>query len=256
MQKKKGISLIVLVITIIVMIILAAAVVIAMSNNGIIERASHAVKLTDEKQVQDLAALVWAEAYLDEERTDSIEKVVKDELEKHGVTDADWDINVTETGVIVKSKINSGNASVPTIPEPIVITSRNYPNLEPMSNYTGYTILEYWNKDLHCDEAAKYKVIISEDTMVYYDEPNDIGDSLYVDNFTQLEGQMISLGGYGGPTNYQGMEVILDNTINGVLSIGWCSYRGGMFKIFIYPLDENGNYLTDYDYTIDTTTWN
>ena len=42
MQKKKGISLIVLVNTIIVMIILASAVVISLNNNGIIERANSA----------------------------------------------------------------------------------------------------------------------------------------------------------------------------------------------------------------------
>ncbi len=110
-MKKQGISLIVLVITIIVMIILAAAVVISMSNNGIIEKASHAVNLTDEKQVQDLAALVWAEAYLDESRTDSMEKVVKDELEKHGVTEDKWNITVTDTGVTV-NKNSSSNGVV------------------------------------------------------------------------------------------------------------------------------------------------
>ncbi len=104
MKNKKGISLIVLVITIIVMIILAAAVVIALNNTGIIEKAGYAVQLTDEKQVQDLASLAWAEAYLDEDRTDTMENVVKAELEKHGVTDTDWNITVTDTGVTVTRK--------------------------------------------------------------------------------------------------------------------------------------------------------
>ena len=104
---KKGISLIVLVITIIVMIILAAAVVIAMNNNGIIDRAGQAVQLTDEKQVQDLAALAWAEAYLDETRTDTIEKVVKDTLADQGVTDDKWNIQVSDTGVVVTAKNNT-----------------------------------------------------------------------------------------------------------------------------------------------------
>ena len=109
---KKGISLIVLVITIIVMIILAAAVVIAMSNNGIIDRAGQAVQLTDEKQVQDLAALAWAEAYLDEIKRADIVNVVKEELERQGVTEDKWEINVSETGVVVTSK---NNASVETV---------------------------------------------------------------------------------------------------------------------------------------------
>ncbi len=104
MQKKKGISLIVLVITIIVMIILAASVVITLSNTGIIDKANTAVNLTSEKQVQDLASLIWAEAYLDETRTDTIENVVKDKLEDQGVTEDKWDIQVSDEGVTVTLK--------------------------------------------------------------------------------------------------------------------------------------------------------
>ena len=103
---KKGISLIVLVITIIVMIILAAAVVISMSNTGIIEKASQAVNLTDEKSVQDLAALVWAETYLDETKRANIENEVMQELEKHGVKTDKWNIQVSNTGIIISSKSN------------------------------------------------------------------------------------------------------------------------------------------------------
>ncbi len=105
---KKGISLIVLVITIIVMIILAAAVIIAMNNNGVIDRANQAVNLTNEKQVQDLASLLWAEAYLDPDKKADIENVVKTELAKQGVTETDWNIQVSITGVTVTSKNSSG----------------------------------------------------------------------------------------------------------------------------------------------------
>ncbi len=101
---KKGISLIVLVITIIVMIILAASVVITLSNTGVIDRASHAVDLTNERQVQDMAALIWAEAYMDETRTDTIEKVVKDKLAEQGITSDKWDITVSDNGVSIKAK--------------------------------------------------------------------------------------------------------------------------------------------------------
>ncbi|MBR6689600.1 MAG: type II secretion system protein [Clostridia bacterium] len=104
MKNKKGISLIVLVITIIVMIILAAAVIISMNNTGIIDKASHVVKLTDEKQVQDLASMLWAEAYLDETRTDTIENVVKQGLNEQGVTTENWNIDVSDTGVTVTKK--------------------------------------------------------------------------------------------------------------------------------------------------------
>ena len=51
MQKKKGISLIVLVITIIVMIILAGTIILSLNNNGIIEKANEAVEGNNQKQV-------------------------------------------------------------------------------------------------------------------------------------------------------------------------------------------------------------
>ena len=101
---KKGISLIVLVITIIVMIILAASVVITLSNTGIIDRAAHAVDLTNQKQVQDLASLLWAEAYMDENRTDTIENIVKNALKEEGITEDKWDIEVSDSGVTVTNK--------------------------------------------------------------------------------------------------------------------------------------------------------
>ena len=101
---KRGISLIVLVITIIVMIILAATVVITLSNTGVINRASQAVDLTNEASVQDLAALIWADAYLDPDKRTDIENVVKTELAEQGVTDEKWDITVSNTGIKVTSK--------------------------------------------------------------------------------------------------------------------------------------------------------
>ncbi|MBR6689338.1 MAG: type II secretion system protein [Clostridia bacterium] len=110
MKKKQGISLIVLVITIIVMIILAAAVVVTLNNTGVIDKASYAVQLTDEKQAQDLAALIWAETYLDEDRTDTIEKVVKDKLKEQGITDENWNIDITNTGVTVSKKEDVNNS--------------------------------------------------------------------------------------------------------------------------------------------------
>ena len=104
MQRKQGISLIVLVTTIIVMIILAASVVISLSNTGIIDRANQAVNLTDERQVQELASLAWVDAYWDNDRVDSIETVVKEKLEEQGVTEDKWNIIVTDNGVTVTKK--------------------------------------------------------------------------------------------------------------------------------------------------------
>ena len=106
---KKGISLIVLVITIIVMIILAASVVITLSNTGVIDRASQAVDLTNESQVQDLAVLIWADAYIDGKRGTILETEVTTKLSEQGVTSDKWNITISDTGVSVKNK----NANTP-----------------------------------------------------------------------------------------------------------------------------------------------
>ncbi len=104
---KKGISLIVLVITIIVMIIIAAVVVITLTNTGIIDRADQAVQLTNESQVQDLAAMVWAEKYMDNYRGEDLTREVLEELDKEGITPDDWNITITNSGITIKNKITS-----------------------------------------------------------------------------------------------------------------------------------------------------
>jgi hypothetical protein len=101
---KRGISLIVLVITIIVMIILAATVVITLSNTGVINRASQAVDLTNEASVQDLAALIWADAYMDNKRDEALVTEVTTKLEEQGITDAKWNITVDNTGIVVEAR--------------------------------------------------------------------------------------------------------------------------------------------------------
>ena len=100
MRNKNGISLIVLVITIIVMIILAAAVVVSLNNTGIIGKANVAVEATNKKQIEDLAALAWADAYMEGARTkealqDAVEEALKD------VDTSKYTIVVTEAGVSV-----------------------------------------------------------------------------------------------------------------------------------------------------------
>ncbi len=102
-MQKKGISLIVLVITIIVMIILAATVVITLSNTGIIDRANEAVDKTDKQQVQNLAALAWAEAYTEGIRDPfMLEMEVKEALREQGVNVNDYDLTVDNTGITMK----------------------------------------------------------------------------------------------------------------------------------------------------------
>ena len=102
---KKVISLIVLVITIIVMIILAATVVISLTNNSVIDRASHAVELTDHKQVQDLAALTGAELYTDGIKEQFIlETKVNETLKGSGVDINKFNIEVATNGINIQPK--------------------------------------------------------------------------------------------------------------------------------------------------------
>ncbi len=61
MQKKKGISLIVLVITIIVMIVLAGAIVLTLSNSGIINKSSEAVFKQNVRNYQTELSLYLSE---------------------------------------------------------------------------------------------------------------------------------------------------------------------------------------------------
>ncbi len=142
---KKGISLIVLVITIIVMIILAASVVISLSDTGIINKANQAVQVTDEKQVQDLASLVWAEAYLDPIKKENIVNVVKQELESQGITEEKWDITVSNTGVSVTIKKTAYNLGS-------MITTDNYGDLVDYTVTVDGKTYNSWQIYYHNDD--------------------------------------------------------------------------------------------------------
>ena len=110
MQKKTGISLIVLVITIIVMIILAGAIILTINNSGIINKASEAVDASDEATVKELAQLAWAEAYADGVRTvedladgtKGFKTRIEEALEKNKIDKAKYILNITTSGVTVK----------------------------------------------------------------------------------------------------------------------------------------------------------
>ena len=107
MQKKKGISLIVLVITIIVMIILAGAIILTLNNSGIIEKASEAVDITNEATIKELAQLGWAEAYT-EYGADlkKLDEGVRTALTKNNINPDEYKITVTTSGVKIKLLAN------------------------------------------------------------------------------------------------------------------------------------------------------
>ncbi len=113
---KQAVSLIVLVITIIVMIILAGTIILSLNNSGIIEKAQNAVDETNLKEVQTLASLKWAEAFIDGNATqEQLEQEVLKRLNDENVDLTPYEITVTEDGV--KVALKGGNTNTPTIPE-------------------------------------------------------------------------------------------------------------------------------------------
>ena len=157
MQKKQGISLIVLVITIIVMIILAASVVITLSNTGVIDRASQAVDLTNEAAVQDLAALTWADAYMNNKRGTELVSEVTTKLGEQGVTTDKWNITVTETGVTVTNKNSASGSGLGSM-----ITAANYGDKVDYSVTVDGTTYDDWQIYYH---NADYVYLIAENSI-------------------------------------------------------------------------------------------
>ncbi|MBQ8043167.1 MAG: hypothetical protein IJ272_03325, partial [Clostridia bacterium] len=105
---KQGVSLIVLVITIIVMIILAGVIILTLNNSGIIDQAQNAVDKTNLKEVQTLASLKWAEAYMDGNTTQSeLETEVLKRLNEEKIDLTPYEITVTDEGVKVALKGNT-----------------------------------------------------------------------------------------------------------------------------------------------------
>lgn len=106
-RNKRGISLIVLVITIIVMTIIAGAVILSLDGTNIFEKANNAVKEYDLKQVQNLASLAWAEAFLDETVITDLQydTYVETKLtENHPGILSKFDVVATAAGVTVTAK--------------------------------------------------------------------------------------------------------------------------------------------------------
>jgi len=171
MQKKKGISLIVLVITIIVMIILAAAIILSLNNAGIIGNANKAVADSDLANLKHMASLAWAEGYTNNlrDRVD-LEKYVFDYFKTNNVNIEGYGIEVTEQGVdVVKGWANSGDKIISGTKTIDIGTIINY---DPTKGVTDTTKLSYTalqtstgvtNKEYKTsDYTGKWRVIGAE----------------------------------------------------------------------------------------------
>ncbi len=159
---KKGISLIVLVITIIVMIILAASVVITLSNTGVINKASQAVDLTNERQVQDLAALVWADEFMAGKRGEMLKEAVLDKLEDYTT---DYIITVTDSGISV--------SKTPTLGELISNPETDYGK---MVDYSANGVDEW--QVYYEDEVNGYVFLMAKDSI------GELNNDVSIDSYT------------------------------------------------------------------------
>ena len=200
MQNKKGISLIVLVITIIVMIILAASVVITLSNTGIINKATHAVKLTDAKQVQDLAALAWADAYMEGYRGNALEYNIKESLKKQGITDETHFIVVTDKGI--ETSIKDVNITLGTL----VTSASDYGKT---INYVSDNGVEDWKIFYHTED---YVYLIASEALAYDKMPTNIpGASVLAVDVPFVNGTKRTVGHISWASAPVGVEILQEN---------------------------------------------
>ena len=144
-----------------------------LSNTGIIDRADQAVQLTNEKQVQDLAAMIWSEKYMDKYRGEDLTREVLEELEAEGITADDWNITITDTGVSVSKK--NGKAHLRNKIKRLI--RENYRIQVKEKILKGYDFVFVWNKNRNI-KNANYKNIkedfenIFKRTGILIDEKN------------------------------------------------------------------------------------
>ncbi|MBR6689567.1 MAG: right-handed parallel beta-helix repeat-containing protein [Clostridia bacterium] len=273
MQKKKGISLIVLVITIIVMIILAAAVVISISNTGVIERAGQAVDLTDEKQVQDLAALIWADAYLDPDKKEDIVNVVKEALEKEGITENEWNIKVSNTGIEVSKWPGVGSTGVGNPPKKTQKSTVIKVNKQHSDGcdytYQGKT-MTFENVEINSTENtgmypgfvgmnATFTDCVINGTLALY------GDCTFVDCEFNISGDKYNLWTWNGSNvtfqnctfNSDGKAILVYGAKNTTVTVKNCLFNdnGGLTDLKA-AIEIGNDYNVSYNLTVNNTVVN
>ena len=146
------------------MIILAASVVITLSNTGVINRASQAVDATNQSQVQDLAALIWADAYMDDLRDEALVTEVKNKLKDQRIEEDKWNITVTNTGVTVTSKNSSSTTLGSLIKGP-----EDYGKTVDYTVTTEVTLYD-WDEDWENTVETKKNVTVSDWQIYYHNE--------------------------------------------------------------------------------------
>ena len=106
MQKKKGVSLIVLVVTIAIFVILTAVITVQLTDISATKIVNEAVDTTNLKQVKSLATIAWTEAYVSGKIVthEQYEEHINKELIEAGISVNEYQIDADKNGVIIKKK--------------------------------------------------------------------------------------------------------------------------------------------------------
>ena len=178
MQKKKGISLIVLVIVIIVMVILATAIIITISNTGIITRGEQAVNDTNKATIEESAQVIKVQALMTNTRLTQAELITELNSKFEGSTvngnvvttkDGKYDITVDENLKITVSRNQASN--VPTTPEEPVIPTTPADPLPDATEAPGSYEDEWYKYTLKTDSTTSekyYRVFVKDKTLTEY----------------------------------------------------------------------------------------
>ena len=181
MQKKKGISLIVLVITIIVMIILAGSIILTLSNSGIINKANEAVGSTNEAQIQEMATTElilngwYAGKPFEANDVDNVAAKLGAKVEQYGndtlILEKDGTkVIMYASGDTLQGEIWDG-------------TSKESPEIDKDGNWHIYNAAQFkFFADFVNGEITDAAKIISETTVVYLEANIDMGARWETDN--------------------------------------------------------------------------
>ncbi len=242
MKNKRGVSLIVLVITIIVMIILAAAAIISLTDTNLIDRAGEANDEFELKQVQNLAALAWSDAYTAKMSNPSLD--IKNEvilaLERQGVSTEKYRIEVDNKGVTVYSKAKSVGNEIVSGQSQLTLSSCAG---DPLNNYkiygnTSYSALPSEYKQVAYLESSttqyidlKYKYVVNDEINIEFMKTSDNG---------LIQGVF----GHGNQAPWIGTVLYINGTNNLTSTIG--GTLGLEFFKYTTALENNVRYTVKY----------
>jgi len=200
-RNKSGISLIVLVIAIIIMIILAGAIILSLSNSGIIGKSQEAVDAANLQEVQQMAALAWADAYLDklDDDTVNIEDRVKQALKDNKVNVDNYNIVITDDGVEVSAKSSgeTGGESGEESDDQVVEETDSLKGTWIFKEATEIGDITYeWSISFTCNRTTYSKLKLEAKSEADAPGPG----TMYYDD-TWVYGSVVSWDWAGGDTN-------------------------------------------------------